>query len=74
MKTGLTIEVLGPIWAIADHDTTGELDLAQFYVALRLISLAQNGEQISEEALRAAKDARLPLQYLMGFLYQIWML
>ena len=41
------------IWDIADHRKEGELDESQFYIALRLVALAQRGAALSTDGLRS---------------------
>ena len=53
VMTKLSMEVLTIIWAIADHDSTGSLNLQKFYVALRLISIAQSGRNVTGDAIRS---------------------
>ena len=59
--TKLSMEVLIIIWAIADHDSTGTLNLQKFYVALRLISIAQSGRNVTGDAIRSTWD--MPLDF-----------
>jgi epidermal growth factor receptor substrate 15 len=46
-KSKLPSPVLGEIWQIADNQDEGRLNKDQFYVALKLIALAQSGKQTS---------------------------
>ena len=57
VMTKLSMEVLTIIWAIADHDSTGTLNLQKFYVALRLISIAQSGRNVTGDAIRSTWDS-----------------
>ena len=61
VMTKLSMEVLTIIWAIADHDSTGSLNLQKFYVALRLISIAQSGRNVTSDAIRSTWD--MPLDF-----------
>lgn len=40
------------IWDVADHRKTGSLDETQFFIALRLVALAQRGAELSVQGLR----------------------
>ncbi|KAJ1980104.1 hypothetical protein H4R35_001245 [Dimargaris xerosporica] len=44
-KSGLPPTVLGEIWELADTQHNGRLDPTAFSIAMKLIALAQNGEQ-----------------------------
>lgn len=44
------LPILGEIWGIADPDDKGSLDVAGWTVAMRLISVAQRGGEVSKEA------------------------
>lgn len=46
-KSGLKEGVLHKIWELADPQGTGFLDKHRFFLALRLIALAQNGKEVS---------------------------
>ena len=50
-RSGLPTEVLKNIWVICTPEGEGYLDRERFYVALRLISLAQEGKPVSEQAI-----------------------
>lgn len=43
-KSKLSPKILGEIWQIADHADQGFLTKDEFYVALKLIALAQSGK------------------------------
>lgn len=49
-RSGLPRELLARVWALADQGRTGFLDLRTFAKALDLISLAQQGQEISHQA------------------------
>lgn len=46
-KTGLSAQILGEIWKIADDDNLGFLTQKKFNIALRLVAHAQEGRQPS---------------------------
>ncbi|XP_074612540.1 epidermal growth factor receptor substrate 15-like 1 [Acropora palmata] len=46
-KSGLKEGILHKIWELADPQGTGYLDKHRFFLALRLIALAQNGKEVS---------------------------
>ncbi|XP_044285914.1 epidermal growth factor receptor substrate 15 isoform X2 [Varanus komodoensis] len=50
-KSGLTDLILGKIWDLADTDGKGILNKQEFFVALRLVSCAQNGLDVSLSSL-----------------------
>uniref|UniRef100_A0A8C9RA33 Epidermal growth factor receptor pathway substrate 15 like 1 n=1 Tax=Scleropages formosus TaxID=113540 RepID=A0A8C9RA33_SCLFO len=50
-KSGLPDITLGKIWDLADPDGKGFLDKQGFYVALRLVACAQNGQEVSLSSL-----------------------
>ncbi|PXF48341.1 Epidermal growth factor receptor substrate 15-like [Gracilariopsis chorda] len=50
---------LRKIWDIADHRKEGKLDQDQFFIALRLIALAQRGAALSESGLRNFRGIQL---------------
>ncbi|XP_076847807.1 epidermal growth factor receptor substrate 15-like 1 isoform X2 [Brachyhypopomus gauderio] len=50
-KSGLPDVTLGKIWDLADPDGKGFLDKQGFYVALRLVACAQNGQDVSIASL-----------------------
>lgn len=43
---------LRKVWQVADHRNEGFLDQEQFYIALRLVALAQRGAELSVAGLR----------------------
>lgn len=51
-KSGLPKDVLRAIWLISAKSDPGYLEKDEFYVALRLIALAQNNMEVSEESIR----------------------
>ncbi|KAJ8408260.1 hypothetical protein AAFF_G00256740 [Aldrovandia affinis] len=53
-KSGLPDITLGKIWDLADPDGKGFLDKQGFYVALRLVACAQNGQDVSLSSLNLA--------------------
>ncbi|XP_063700668.1 epidermal growth factor receptor substrate 15-like 1 isoform X2 [Culicoides brevitarsis] len=46
MKSGLSDVVLSRVWDLSDPNGNGYLDKTGFYTALKLVSLAQSGEQM----------------------------
>ncbi|KAI1883029.1 hypothetical protein AGOR_G00241030 [Albula goreensis] len=50
-KSGLPDATLGKIWDLADPDGRGFLDKQGFFVALRLVACAQNGNDVSISSL-----------------------
>ncbi|XP_061093986.1 epidermal growth factor receptor substrate 15-like 1 isoform X5 [Conger conger] len=50
-KSGLPDITLGKIWDLADPDGKGFLDKQGFYVALRLVACAQNGQEVCLSSL-----------------------
>ncbi|XP_015893014.2 actin cytoskeleton-regulatory complex protein PAN1 [Ziziphus jujuba] len=52
--SGLSKQVLAQIWAYADQRQTGFLGRAEFYNALRLVTVAQSKRQLTPEMVKAA--------------------
>lgn len=50
-KSGLPEGILHTIWDLSDQGSKGYLDKKGFYIALKLISLAQNGHEVSLNSL-----------------------
>ncbi|XP_068021020.1 epidermal growth factor receptor substrate 15-like 1 isoform X4 [Melanerpes formicivorus] len=50
-KSGLSDNILGKIWDLADPEGKGYLDKQGFYVALRLVACAQNGHDVNLSSL-----------------------
>lgn len=46
-KSGLSDVVLSRVWDLSDPGCRGSLDKAGFYVALKLVALAQAGQDIN---------------------------
>jgi len=51
-KSGLPNAVLGEVWQLSDYRNVGSLDREGFFVALSLISLAQQGKRIDLDGVR----------------------
>lgn len=56
MKSGIPVDQLKQVWALADVNKRGSLDLAELKLALRLIALAQDGRAIDPQAAAASRD------------------
>ncbi|CRK98478.1 CLUMA_CG011835, isoform A, partial [Clunio marinus] len=56
-KSGLSDVVLSKVWDLSDHNSKGYLDKSGFFVALKLVSLAQMGEQITVKNLKLETNA-----------------
>ncbi|XP_037086543.1 epidermal growth factor receptor substrate 15-like 1, partial [Pollicipes pollicipes] len=52
-KSGLQDNVLGQIWDIADSRCMGQLDKTGFFVALKMIALAQNAKHVDLSNVRS---------------------
>eukprot|EP00126_Sphaerothecum_destruens_P011312 Sdes_comp20896_c0_seq1m18033 len=50
-KSGLPLTTLQTVWALSDTKNAGFLDKSQFFVALKLISLAQKKEELALKSL-----------------------
>eukprot|EP00826_Nyctotherus_ovalis_P026523 TRINITY_DN2070_c0_g1_i25.p1 TRINITY_DN2070_c0_g1~~TRINITY_DN2070_c0_g1_i25.p1 ORF type:complete len:429 (+),score=84.65 TRINITY_DN2070_c0_g1_i25:183-1469(+) len=59
-RSGLPNPTLKTIWSIAAQDNSRALNKEDFYVALRLVGLAQGGKEVSENAIRQNVSAPLP--------------
>ncbi|CAL8308227.1 unnamed protein product [Lota lota] len=53
-RSGLADLVLGKIWDLADSERKGCLNKQQFFIALRLVSCAQNGLEVGLKSLHLA--------------------
>ncbi len=51
-KSGCSTDILKKIWMISAQTDANFLEKEEFYVALRLIALAQNNMEVSDEAIR----------------------
>lgn len=51
-KSGCSTDILKKIWMISAQTDTNYLEKEEFYVAMRLIALAQNNMEVSDEAIR----------------------
>ena len=58
-RSGLPMEILKDVWSLA-AGSEGFLDRERFYVALRLIALAQRGHTVTYESLQAIPEVDLP--------------
>ncbi|KAG8228313.1 hypothetical protein J437_LFUL007031 [Ladona fulva] len=52
-RSGLPDGVLGRVWDLSDPTGKGALDRTGFFVALKLVSLAQNGKEVSMASIMA---------------------
>ncbi|KYQ88923.1 EPS15 (EH) domain-containing protein [Tieghemostelium lacteum] len=52
-KSSLTLPILNDVWQLADQNGQRFLNIDDFIIALKLISLAQMGEAISLDSIRA---------------------
>eukprot|EP00826_Nyctotherus_ovalis_P039170 TRINITY_DN3741_c0_g1_i4.p1 TRINITY_DN3741_c0_g1~~TRINITY_DN3741_c0_g1_i4.p1 ORF type:complete len:469 (-),score=76.23 TRINITY_DN3741_c0_g1_i4:80-1486(-) len=59
-RSGLPKETLREIWEIADQNGEMALTRDNFYIALRLVALAQSGREVSAQAIASDIDAPLP--------------
>ena len=59
-KSGLTVDKLKEIWRISAQTDLSCLTRDEFYIALHLIALQQNGSRCDEEAIRQGLEAPLP--------------
>ena len=59
-RSGLPTDVLKTIWTIATPEGESFLDRERFYVALRLIALAQEGKPVSEQSIYDDIQASIP--------------
>lgn len=59
-RSGLPKQTLKTIWSLAAQTNPRALNKEDFYVALRLVGLAQGGKEVSENAIRSNVSAPLP--------------
>lgn len=72
--SGLTREVLARVWALADHQRAGYLDVERFATAMDLVSLAQSGETLSMAVRWWMEDGWMDAE--RGWMYSsldVWM-
>jgi EH domain-containing protein 1 len=65
-RSGLPKEVLAKVWDLANSQRAGFLDRLAFHKAMDLISMAQQGGEISKELYIAALDRGVPLPHMEG--------
>ncbi|KAG6576446.1 transcription factor [Phytophthora cinnamomi] len=65
-RSHLDKAILREVWSIADTQRKSELSRNEFYVAMRLISLAQRGEQVSVQKFVQFAAMQFPLPVLEG--------
>ncbi|KAF4044818.1 Cytoskeletal-regulatory complex EF hand [Phytophthora infestans] len=58
--------ILREVWSIADAQRRSELSRNEFYVAMRLISMAQRGEQVSVQRFFQMATMQYPLPAMDG--------
>ncbi|KAL4087635.1 hypothetical protein PRIC1_013524 [Phytophthora ramorum] len=58
--------ILREVWSIADVQRRSELSRNEFYVAMRLISMAQRGEQVSVQRFLQLAAMQFPLPVMEG--------
>jgi hypothetical protein len=59
-RSGLPKTTLKSIWSIAAQSNPRALNKEDFYIALRLVALAQAGKEVSEKAIRTNVGAPIP--------------
>ncbi|KAK7480159.1 hypothetical protein BaRGS_00028544, partial [Batillaria attramentaria] len=60
LASGLNQDALKQIWELCGAKRLGQFGRSQFYIALKLIAVAQAGLPIKLETLNAGKDIPLP--------------
>ncbi|OWZ24527.1 hypothetical protein PHMEG_000417 [Phytophthora megakarya] len=65
-RSHLDKAILREVWNIADSQRRSELSRNEFYVAMRLISLAQRGEQVSVQRFFQLAAMQYPLPTMEG--------
>lgn len=65
-RSGLPVEALKDVWALADKPSTNSLDPAKFAVAVRLIQLLQNGQKGDGPLLSAPSGVALKPAFFEG--------
>ncbi|KAM9439379.1 epidermal growth factor receptor substrate 15-like 1 isoform 2-T2 [Clarias gariepinus] len=59
-RSGLSDIILGKIWDLSDTERKGYLDKRGFFIALRLVALAQNGSDVSHASLSQTMSLPAP--------------
>lgn len=62
LKSGLDKNVIRGIWQMSAQTNPMSLDRDEFYLALRLVALAQSGNEVSDESI--INNVETPLPYL----------
>ncbi|KAG1710678.1 hypothetical protein DVH05_013403 [Phytophthora capsici] len=65
-RSHLDKAVLREVWNIADSQRRSELSRNEFYVAMRLIGMAQRGEQVSLQSFLQLAAVQFPLPMMEG--------
>ncbi|ETM52504.1 hypothetical protein L914_03894 [Phytophthora nicotianae] len=65
-RSHLDKAILREVWSIADSQRRSELSRNEFYVAMRLISMAQRGEQVSAQRFFQLATMQYPLPMMEG--------
>ncbi|CAK4593493.1 unnamed protein product [Aphanomyces euteiches] len=65
-KSGLDKSILREVWTIADSKQASVLHLGDFYVAMRLIAMAQHGQPVTLQRFLELGNAPFPLAVLEG--------
>ncbi|CAI5744587.1 unnamed protein product [Peronospora destructor] len=66
MRSHLDKTVLREIWTVADSQQKSNLSRNEFYVAMRLISMAQHGDQVSVQRFYQLAAMQYPLAKIEG--------
>ena len=60
-RSGLSDVTLRTVWQLADDQGIGHLTRSEFYVAMRLVAIAQAGYAVTGASLAASAHVALPL-------------
>ncbi|TDH67979.1 hypothetical protein CCR75_003465 [Bremia lactucae] len=66
-RSHLDKAILREIWSLADSQQRSELSRNEFYVAMRLISMGQRGEEVSIQRFSQYAAMQYPLPVIEGF-------
>uniref|UniRef100_A0A665V071 Intersectin 1 (SH3 domain protein) n=1 Tax=Echeneis naucrates TaxID=173247 RepID=A0A665V071_ECHNA len=74
LQSGLPPPILAQIWALADMNSDGRMDIHEFSIAMKLIKLKLQGHPLPPTLPPSMKQPPLPLPSQTGFVTALWFL